>query len=108
MQFTELPEFSKELKQLRKKYLTLNDDLEKLKGTLGKLSVKNASKHWNCLHKSEDVSIYKIRLACRYLRATDMRVIYARHADPDKIIFMELYFKGDKENEDQNRIRNYL
>ena len=108
MQFTELSEFSRELKQLRKKYLTLSDDLEGLKRTLGKLSVRNAGKHWSCLHKSEDVSIYKIRLACRYLRATTMRVIYARYAEPDRIVFLELYFKGDKENEDRKRIKEYL
>lgn len=108
MQFTELSEFSRELKQLRKKYLTLSNDLEELKRTLGKLSVRNVGKHWSCLHKSEDISIYKIRLACRYLRTTTMRVVYARHAEPDRIVFLELYFKGDKENEDRDRIKAYL
>lgn len=108
MEYAELPEFSRELKRLRKKYLTLDDDVDGLKRTLGKLSVKTAGKHWNCLHRDERVCIYKIRLACRYLRATTMRVIYAHHVEPARIVFIELYYKGEKDNEDQERIKKYL
>ena len=102
MEYDELPECSRELKRLRKKYLTLNDDLEELKQALAKIKIRNGGKHWNCLHRTEKISVYKIRLACRYLRATTMRVIYAHHVDVGKIAFIELYYKGEKENEDRD------
>jgi len=108
MDYEELPEFSRELKRLNKKYLSLGDDVEELKQTLAKLSIGNAGKHWNCLHRDETVCIYKIRLACRYLRATTMRVIYAQHIDSECIVFIELYFKGDKEIEDMSRWKQYI
>ncbi len=108
MEYDELPEFARELKRLRKKYPTLNDDLEELKQALAKIKIRNGGKHWNCLHRSEKLSVYKIRLACRYLRATTMRVIYAHHVDSEKIVFIELYYKGEKDNEDRERIKQHL
>lgn len=108
MEYAELPEFSHELKRLQKKYRSLDDDVEKLKPTLAARLTQEASKNWTCLHRGEQMCIYKTRLACRYLRATTMRVIYAHHTDLNRIIFIELYYKGDKENEDQPRIQAYL
>jgi hypothetical protein len=108
MEYTELPEFSRELRRLSKKYLSLSDDIKKLKGVLPGLSVGNAGKHWNCLHQDEQVCVYKIRLACRYLRATTMRVVYAQHADSGLIVFIEIYYKSEKENEDRARIQAYI
>ncbi|MEK7101590.1 MAG: hypothetical protein AAB882_00350 [Patescibacteria group bacterium] len=108
MKYAELPEFSHELKRLSKKYRSLPDDFEKLKQTLAKLTIRDGGNHWNCLYKNENIAIYKIRLACKYLRATTSRVIYAHHKEPARIVFIEIYFKGDKENEDLKRIRDYL
>ncbi len=108
MEYEELPEFSRELKRLSKKYLSLGDDLDGLKQTLAKFSVSSGGKHWNCLHRDESMCVYKIRLACRYLRATTMRVIYAQYTDSARIVFIELYYKGDKENEDRERIAQYM
>lgn len=108
MEYAELPEFSSELKRLRKKYRSLNDDVAELKILLPKLTLRTAGKHWNCVHREERVAIYKIRLACRYLRATTMRVIYAHHTEPARIVFIELYYKGEKELEDKQRIEDYL
>jgi len=37
-----------------------------------------------------------------------IRVIYAYHEAEDKIELIEIYFKGDKENEERERIlKNY-
>jgi hypothetical protein len=33
-----------------------------------------------------------------------IRIIYAYYENEDVIEFIEIYFKGDKENEDKNRI----
>src|SRR3989338_11423112 len=108
MEYAELPEFSHELKRLSKKYLSLSDDVNELKRTIAKLSIRNGGKHWNCLHRDEQVCIYKIRLACRYLRATTMRIVYAHYTNPARIVLIELYYKGEKANEDKERIKNYL
>jgi len=37
-----------------------------------------------------------------------LRIIYAYCENKHMIEFIQLYFKGDKENEDHNRIKNYL
>ncbi len=108
MEYAELPEFSRELKRLNKKYLTLRDDLESLKLTLSRAAPQSGGKHWNCLYRDEGVCIYKIRLACRYLRATTMRVIYAHHIESTRIVFIELYYKSEKELEDGQRVKDYL
>lgn len=108
MEFSELPEFAHDLKRLKKKYLSLGDDIEFLKGVLGQFPEGRGEKHWNCLHREEKVSIHKTRLACRYLRATTMRIVYAYHVETGRIVLIELYYKSDKENEDQNRIKQYL
>jgi len=42
------------------------------------------------------------------LKGSSLRIIYAYFEEDQQIEFIELYFKGDKENEDRNRIKNYL
>lgn len=108
MEFSELPEFLHDLKRLKKKYLSLDDDIHFLKTILEKFPEGRGEKHWNCVHRNEKVSIHKTRLACRYLRADKMRVIYAQHSEQAKIVFIELYHKGEKENENRERIKQYL
>jgi len=47
-------------------------------------------------------------LACKYLRNSSLRVIYAYFIHERRVDFIELYFKGDKEREDGARINRYL
>jgi len=57
--------------------------------------------------------IYKARkFACKALRgkgaASGIRIIYAYYEQDDIIKFIEIYYKGVKENEDKDRImKNY-
>lgn len=56
--------------------------------------------------------IYKAKkFACRSLKGkgvqSGIRVIYAYFEEEDKIELIEIYYKGDKENEDRERIRRY-
>jgi len=37
-----------------------------------------------------------------------MRIVYAHHIEKNRIVFMEIYFKGDRENENAGRIKEYL
>jgi hypothetical protein len=53
--------------------------------------------------------IYKARkFACRSLKgkgaASGIRIIYGYYSDEDVIEFIEMYYKGDKANEDRQRI----
>ena len=50
----------------------------------------------------------KARLACKSLRDRSIRVIYAYHNDTVTFVYIELYFKGDKKNEDRERVREYI
>jgi len=108
MEFSELPEFARDLKRLKKKYLSLEDDVDLLREVLRKFPEGRGEKHWNCLHRGERVCVFKTRLACRYLRATTMRVVYAHHAQKGEIVFIELYYKSEKEMEDKQRLKGYL
>ena len=56
--------------------------------------------------------IYKARkFACKSLKGTGsrsgIRIIYAYYEKEDVIEFIEIYYKGDKENEDRERILRY-
>ncbi len=105
--FNELPEFDKEFKRLAKKYRSLPKDLEEFKRVLV-VRPLGTGKHFNVITKTEDLSILKARLFCRYLKGSSLRIIYAYHQKQTTIEFIEIYFKGDKENEDRRRIGEYI
>lgn len=105
--FNELPEFSKEYKRYLKKYRTLDSDFLNFKKII--LSIPcGVGKHFNVLIKNEHCVIIKARLFCRFLKGSSLRVIYAFYCANLKIDFIEIYFKGEKENEDRERIKEYL
>jgi len=105
--FNLLPEFEKEFKGLLKKYKTLNDDLRKFKAVLISYPT-GVGKNFTVIYSTKVVKIVKARMACRALRKRSLRIIYSYFEKDGRIEFMELYFKGDKENEDRKRIKEYL
>jgi len=107
MNFNELPEFTKKCKQLAKKYKSLPNDLQEFKSVVNVVPLGN-SKHFNIITQTENVKIIKARLFYRYLKGSSLRVIYSYIEEQEKIEFIEMYFKGDKENEDKGRIKQYL
>jgi hypothetical protein len=65
------------------------------------------------LARKSHVTIVKARLFCQSLKRNSLRIIYAyieKSAEIEfvGIEFIELYFKGDKEREDAERIKRYL
>jgi hypothetical protein len=100
--FNSLPEFKGELKKLSKKYGTLDSDLETFKQVLSS-SPTGFGKNFAVIHSTEVVKIVKARMACRSLR-----IIYAYVEHEEKIEFIEIYYKGNKKNEDFRRIKGYL
>ena len=112
-----LAEFEKDLKKLSKKFRTLEDDLQtfiqKQLNLYHKLHIDNKG-----IFPISDLGIIypKIfkakKFACRSLKGkgvtSGIRVIYAYFAQEDVIELIEIYYKGEKENEDRNRIlKNY-
>jgi hypothetical protein len=111
-----LPEFEKDIKKLLKRFKTLEDDLEIfIKNELNlyhKLKIDNKGVFQVPGLKIEGPKIYKAKkFACRSLKGkgvqSGIRVIYAYFEEQDKIELMEIYYKGDKENEDRERILKY-
>lgn len=112
MNFRCTKEFQKDFKKLSKKFRTLDNDLMEFKKILY-TSPLGIGKHFNVLTKSDHIYIVKARFFCQSLKKKDLRIIYAyieNHTAIEMIgiEFIELYFKGNKGNEDKERIKEYL
>lgn len=105
--FDYLTQFEKELKHLSKKYRSLPKDLQRLETLLAQHPL-GVGMSFTVLHTLGEIYVVKGRLACESLKAKSLRVIYAYSKFEEKIEFIEVYFKGDKENEDKERIKEYL
>jgi len=109
MEFNQLPEFEKDLKTLLKKYRTLNDDLAEVKVILRKRPNERPPFSFRIDNLGIETCIIKVKkIACKSLKGrgvnSGLRLIYGYFPDEQKITFIELYHKNDKENEDRNRI----
>ncbi|MDP3014652.1 MAG: hypothetical protein Q8M92_10440 [Candidatus Subteraquimicrobiales bacterium] len=107
------PEFEKDMKKLLKKFKTLEDDLkifiEKQLNLYHKLNVDNKGIFQITGLQIKNPKIYKAKkFACRSLKGkgvnSGIRVVYAYFESEDRIDLIEIYYKGDKENEDKERI----
>lgn len=111
MRFDELPEFGKDLKALLKRYRTLKDDLNVVKVILRKKPEERAPFSYRINNLGIETCVIKVRkIACKALKGrgvnSGLRLVYAHFPDEQRIVFIELYYKGDKENEDRERIIN--
>ena len=107
MKFDNLQEFQKESRRLGNKYKSLPDDLQEFRNVVSAIPLGN-KKHFRFIKKTELLYIVKARLFCRYLKNKSLRIVYSYFEQEQRIEFIELYFKGDKENEDRKRIKDYL
>ena len=110
-------EFQKDLNKLLKKYRSLEEDLELAKVAAIELfhlqKINNLSIFPIPGFCTEEILVCKIKkFACKALKGrgskSGIRVIYAFHVKSLQVIFIEIYFKGDHENEDPERIKRYL
>lgn len=115
-QITHVPEFEKDLKKLVKRFSSLEEDLQNFIKVAMNLFHKQKIDSNAILHISElgviTPKIYKAKkFACKALKGkgvqSGIRVIYAYHEEADLIEFVEIYYKGDKEIEDRERIKSY-
>ena len=113
MTFEELEEFKKDLKQLLKKYRTLNDDLETVKRVLNVEPDERPPFSFRINDLGITTCVIKVKkIACRALKGrgvnSGLRLIYAHFEKEDRIVMIELYHKNDKENEDKGRIKKHF
>lgn len=108
-EFDELSEFRKDLKNLLKKYRTLHEDLEVVKLDLNDEPGECPPFSFRIDNLGIETCIIKVKkIACKALKGrgvnSGLRLIYAHFPDEQKITFIELYHKNEKENEDRSRI----
>ncbi|MDQ3142822.1 MAG: hypothetical protein M3Q56_11315 [Bacteroidota bacterium] len=113
MIFEELAEFRKDLKNLLKKYRTLNDDLDVVRKVLEVSPDERPPFSFRIDNLDLKTCIIKVKkIACKALKGrgvnSGLRLVYAYFEGEGKIVFIELYHKNEKENEDWERIGGIL
>jgi hypothetical protein len=109
MIFEDTPEFAKDVKTLKKRFSTINDDLVELKKVLNVKSHPDPPFSFQISGLGVHTVVIKVKkIACRSLKGrgvnSGLRLVYAHFDDKDKIVFIELYHKSDSELEDRDRI----
>ena len=109
-----LPEFEKELKKLKKRFMTIEGDLDTLIKTelalYHKLGIDNKGVFEIANLNISNPKIYKVvKFACRSLPGkgarSGLRLIYAYYEDENKIELIEIYYHDHGyEIEDRERI----
>jgi len=117
IEYRETEEFKKDLKKLTKRFPSLPDDIATAKKNAIELyhllNIDNQSVFQiNALHTAE-LEIYKLKkFACKSLKGkgvhSGIRLIYAYGPGSLLVHMIEIYYKGDRENEDRERIKRFL
>jgi mRNA-degrading endonuclease RelE of RelBE toxin-antitoxin system len=117
MNYESTPEFNKDLKKLLKKFRTLEDDIEIAKINAIELyherEINNLSVFQVSGYGTYVVKIFKLKkFSCKALKGrgvqSGIRIIYAFHPQKQLVEFIEIYYKADQTNEDEQRIKDYL
>ena len=106
-----------DIKKLLKRFRTLEEDLQSfVKSGLAMYHQTPRIDYGGIVQivdlEFEERSIFKVRkFACRALKGrgvqSGIRITYAYYQKVDRVEFIEIYFKGDKENEDRERIKRH-
>lgn len=114
-QIKRTPEFSRDFKTLLKRFRSLEEDLRVFIDVQLCLYHKHGVDNQGIVPISgleiHTPKIFKGRkFACKSLKGkgarSGIRVIYAYFQEKGLIEFIEIYYKGDQENEDRERIAN--
>lgn len=117
LNYLTIPEFDKDFKKLTKRFRTLPNDFE---------IMKRASIEALYIHKivsnaivpiegccGENYTANKVRkFSCMSLKgkgaASGIRVIFVWEEEKQLISFIEIYYKGDQENENRERLKEFI
>ena len=123
MNFSETPEFEKEVKHFAKKWRSIPDDIKAAQQYILPLYVQMdvgvdigqyRQKFFNgktatILYSNVSTEVVKMRLDVTDLGRNDkVRLIFIAIWNKDEILFTEIYAKNEKSREDQKRIKKYL
>lgn len=105
-----LSEFDKDLKQLRKKYKTIDDDISIVERVITVEPTARPPFSFNIDNLGLETCVIKVRkIASRSFKGkgamSGFRLIYAHFEQEDRVVFIELYHKSSKEVEDRDRIK---
>lgn len=111
--FEETDPFKKDFKGLLKKYKTLKDDLKVVQQVLEILPDARPPFSFRIDNLGIERCVIKVKkIACKSLKGngvnSGLRLVYAYFEKEKRIVFIEMYHKNDKENEDRDRIINYF
>ena len=113
MTFEELPEFTKDVKQLSKKYPSIREDLNTLKLVLKVCPEGRPPFSFRVDHLGLEDPIIKVKkIACKSLKGrgsnSGLRLIYAFLRSSDKIVLIEIYHKSSSAMENRQRILQHF
>lgn len=117
IKYEESAEFKKDFKRLAKRFISLPDDFLVVKKAVIELrhvlNINNLSTFEIPGFSSPVLSFWKIKkFACKSLKGrgvqSGLRVTYAWHSALFKIVFLEIYFKAEQENENKEKIKDHL
>lgn len=106
--FEETDSFKKDFKKLKKKYHSLLSDFLRFKEKIKTSPTGDSLKKFSTLKKNSKFTFIKARFSCLSLKKKSLRAVYAYSEKEKKVTFLELYFKGDKENHSEERISSHI
>lgn len=111
-----LDKFKKDLKKLLKRFPSLEEDLDSFVKTQLIAYHKHLVDNRGIVPIEgiliQTPKIFKVlKFACKSLKGkgvhSGIRITYAYFTAEDRVELIEIYYKGDQENEDRERIKNY-
>lgn len=117
IKYKELDKFKKDFKRLIKKFPSLSEDLATVKKAVIELrhlkNINNLATFEIPGFSTNEASFWKIKkFACKSLKGrgvqSGVRVIYCWREIFSEVVFIEIYFKSEKENEDRERIKSFM
>lgn len=115
-EITRRQEFEKDLKALRKRFRSLDDDIERFVAA-ALLPFHEQGIDAGVMEQISGLGITEpkifkvVKFACLSMKGkgnrSGIRMTYAFFEKTGKVEFIEIYYKGDKENEDRDRIMRY-
>lgn len=105
-----LDEFKKDLKQLRKKYKFIEDDIALVEKVIIVQPSARPPFSFQIDNLGLETCVIKVRkIASRSFKGkgamSGFRLIYAHFEQENRVVFIELYHKSSKEMEDRDRIK---
>ena len=105
-EFTETSDFQKDFKKLKRRHFSsIQEHFQILKKVLSINPLGNSNKKFHLIKETSRFKFLKFRL---FRKNMHLRFIYAYCKEENKLDFIELYSKSDKENHNDQRIKQHI